>query len=173
MAPATDLLRNDFSVEVNFVGRELDPDRLTSILELQPTNAARAGQPRNNGRGNAAYQDGFWVYEVSSNDEINECRDHQLNCLVDAVAPKVDQLRAAGVERIYFYYTLSSFAGMLNIRFKAETLQKLGGIDADLYVSCFDCFNPKFLNDAIIGDGIAIADGVTLRKESATDSAEA
>ena len=143
MAPGHEPIQNDYSVEVNLCGHDLDPDRVTEILGLAPVEAARKGDSRHNGHANGVYEDGFWAYERISSDDVNECRDHLLACLVSSVEPHIEKLRAAGVERIYFYYTLSSFTGLMNIRFKADTLEKLGRIDADLYVSCFDFFNPK------------------------------
>ena len=139
----SDNITNDFSVEVNLVGNNIDPERITEILGLEPVKSGRTGEPRNNGRGEAVHEQGFWTYEISSNDEINECRDHQLLCLAEKLEPHAEALRAAGVERFYFYFTLSSFVGLLNIRFKAETLATLARLNADLYVSCFDCFNPR------------------------------
>jgi hypothetical protein len=139
----SDSITNDFCVEVNLIGSELDPDRVTSITGLEPVKAARAGDTRTFGKENSVYEHGFWAYEVSSTDEITECRDHQLICLARSIEPHIDQLRDAGVERVYFYFTLSSVVGLLNIRFKSETLQTIARLDADLYVSCYDCFNPK------------------------------
>lgn len=159
MVDATGPMQNDYSVEVNMLGADLDPDAITSILNLDPIESARAGEPRRNGRGNGAHNEGLWAFEAASHDDINECRDHQLVCLVDNIAPNVERLRAAGVERIYFYYTLSSFTGMMNIRFRPDTLAKIGQLGADLYVSCFDCFNPKhpFWQSASAEDSSAAA----------------
>jgi hypothetical protein len=139
----SDTITNDFSVEVNLLGSTLDPERITEIIGLEPVKTARAGDLRCSGREDTAYEQGFWAYEVSSNDDVMECRDHQLICLAQALEPHIDKLRDAGVERVYFYFTLSSFVGLLNIRFKSETLQSLARLDADLHVSCFDCFNPN------------------------------
>lgn len=153
-----DNLTNDFSVEVNLMGQNMDPDQVTQILGLKPLKAARAGDPRRNGNPDAVYEENFWCYEISSQDDVNECRDHQLTCLADTIAPRMDELRAAGVERIYFYYTLSSFIGILNVHFKKETLAKLAAIGADLHVSGFDCFNPKhpmWQEDGALADGNA------------------
>lgn len=124
-------------------GADLDPAKVTEILGLVPTDSARTGDPRRNGHADAAYTEGFWCHEVSAQDEINQCRDHQLCNLVDIIEPKADLLRSAGVERIYVYFTLSSYVGMMNLHFKAETMGKLSKIGADLYVTCFDCFNPN------------------------------
>lgn len=143
MAIGPDHAHNDFSVELNIVGATLDPERISSITGLTPTTSAAAGDPRPSGGDGAVYDEGVWCYEVSSNDEVNECRDHQLVCILDAVEPHIDEIRAAGAERIYFYFTIASAIGMLNMRFKAETMQRLAAIGADLYVSGFDCFNPK------------------------------
>jgi hypothetical protein len=121
----------------------LAPSRNTTILGLDPVEGARSGDPRRNGNGIGMHEEGFWSYEAASHDDVNECRDHQLVCLVDSIEPHVESLRSAGVERIYFYYTLSSFTGLMNIRFRPDTLAKIGRLNADLYVSCFDCFNPK------------------------------
>jgi hypothetical protein len=143
MAIATENIKNDFSVEVNLTGPDLDPAKVTEILGLVPTDSARTGDPRRNGHADATYSEGFWSHELSALDEINQCRDHLLCCLVDKIEPKVDEIRTAGVEKIYFYFTLSSYVGMMNLHFKAETMGKLSKIDADLYVTCFDCFNPK------------------------------
>ena len=153
MHSTRDNITNDFSVEVNFTGQGLDPAKVTEILGIEPIKTAKAGDPCRNGT--SSYEEGIWAYEVSSNDEVTECRDHQLNCLIDKVEPRMAELREAGVERAYFYFTLSSFVGLMNIRFKAETLARLGSLDADLYVSCFDCFNPKH---SIWQDGAAIAE---------------
>jgi hypothetical protein len=153
MHSTRDNITNDFSVEVNFTGQNLDPARVTEIIGLQPIKSAKTGEPRRNG--GAVHEEGIWAYETSSNDEVTECRDHQLNCLIDKVQPRMEELREAGVERTYFYFTLSSFVGLLNIRFKAETLARLGSLNADLYVSCFDCFNPKH---SIWQDGAAVAE---------------
>ncbi len=143
MAIASETIKNDFSVEVNMTGPDLDPGKVTELLGLVPTTSARTGDPRSNGHADATYAEGIWCHEVSAQDEINQCRDHQLICLVNNIEPKIDAIRAAGVERIYFYFTLSSYVGMMNLHFKAETMGKLANIDADLYVTCFDCFNPK------------------------------
>lgn len=143
MRATRDTLTNDFSVEVNMIGQNIDPDGITALLGLQPLKAARTGDPRRNGSSDAVHEKGFWSHEVSSQDDVTECRDHQLNCLADAIAPHVDALRENGVEKIYFNYTLTSFLGLMNVCFKSETLTKLAAIGADLHVSCFDCFNPN------------------------------
>ncbi|HVZ37728.1 MAG TPA: DUF4279 domain-containing protein [Candidatus Kapabacteria bacterium] len=142
MRATHDCLTNEFTVELNLIGEHLDPERVTAILGLRPLRTARAGDARSTPNG-GCYQEGFWIHEVVSNDDIHECRDHLLNRLADAVAPHTRQLSDAGVERIYFYYTMSSSIGLLNIRFKAQTMEKLSRLGADLYVSCYDCFDPK------------------------------
>jgi hypothetical protein len=159
MVDATGPMQNDYSVEVNLLGKDLDPAMVSTILGLEPAEAARSGEPRRNGHGDGTHLEGLWTYEAASHDDVNECRDHQLVCLVDSIAPKIEQLRAAGVERIYFYYTLSSFTGLMNIRFRPDTLAKIGNLGADLYVSCFDCFNPKhpFWQTTAIEDSNAAA----------------
>lgn len=143
MRPNPDYPTNDYSVEVNLVGRLLNPERISDILGIQPTKAALAGDPRPTCKKGSPYDMGFWSHEVSTQDDLTECRDHHLTCLADAVAPHVYALREAGVERIYFYYTMSSFIGMLNVKFNAETMAKLASMNADLHVSCYDCFDPK------------------------------
>lgn len=160
MVDATGPMQNDYSVEVNLLGKDLDPDTITSILGMEPVEAARSGEPRRSSNGHGLHNDGLWAYEAASHDDITECRDHQLVCLVDSIEPHVEKLRSAGVERIYFYYTLSSFTGLMNIRFRPDTLAKIGRLNADLYVSCFDCFNPKhpfWQTSTVIEDGSAAA----------------
>jgi hypothetical protein len=148
-----DYVTNDYSIEVNFLGADLDPDLVSRILGLTPVKAARRGAVRPHGNG--SYEEGHWVYEASTQDDVTECRDHQLNCLIESVEPHIESLRAAGVDRILFYYTLSSFIGLLNIRFKSETMARLGALNADLYVTCFDCFNPKHPFWKLDGDNAA------------------
>lgn len=138
-----DSLTNITSVEVNLVGTTLDPDRITAILGIQPSCAGRAGDACGHPDPMRLRDEGFWAHEMSAGDGVVECRDHGVNCLADALLPNVDQLRDAGVDRIYFYYTLSSFIGMLNVRLKSETMRKLSDLGADIYVSCFDCFDPN------------------------------
>jgi hypothetical protein len=152
-----DYVTNDYSVEVNLVGTALDPERITEILQLQPAKSACRGGARPSGNG--TYEEGYWVYEASSQDDLTECRDHQLSCLLESIEPHVPALRAAGVERINFHFTLSSFIGLMNIRFHSETMARLGAIDADLYVACYDCFDPKHPYWRLeIGDQSAQAD---------------
>lgn len=138
-----DQVTNEYTIEVDLIGNHLDPTAVTDIMGLQPSESARLGDPRRNGHEGAIHEHGFWTYDASNQDDINECRDHQLCMLAEKIAPKIDQLRSAGVERIYFYYTLCSQIGLMNIHFKAETLQKVSELGADLYVSCYDCFNPN------------------------------
>ncbi len=136
-----DYVTNDYCIEVNFLGADLDPERISEILGMEPTKAARRGAPLQNGNG--TYEEGHWIYEASTQDDLTQCRDHQLTCMIESVEPHIERLREAGVDRIQFYYTLSSFIGLMNIRFKSETMARLGAINADLYVSCYDCFDPN------------------------------
>ncbi len=138
-------LTNDYSVQVTLTGEDLDPDLVTTLLTIEPTTTGRRGEERRvtpEGE-RKLWESGVWSHEVSSSDDVTECRDHQLLSLVDAIEPQLDRLRGAGLERIYFYYTLASSIGLMNVRLRPETMRRLGAIDADLYVSCFDCFNPE------------------------------
>ncbi len=150
MSFSANSVTNDYCVEVSLMGEQLDPSRISSILNMEPSKSAAAGEPRRKDRADSVYEEGFWAYEVSSSDDVTECRDHQIICIADMLEPHVASLREAGVERIHFYFTLSSFYGMMNIRLKSATMQKLAEIGADLYLSGFDCFNPNhpFWNDA-------------------------
>ncbi len=141
-----DQVTNEYTIEVDLIGDKVDPEAITRIMGLQPTDTACTGDPRKNGHEGAVHEHGFWTYDATNHDDTGDCRDHQLRVLAEQIAPKVEQLRDAGVERIYFYYTLCSQTGLMNIHFKAETLAHLSTIGADLYVSCYDCFNP---NDAL------------------------
>lgn len=143
MSGSTNSVANEYSVEVNLLGTNFDPERISSILGIEASKSAVAGQPRRKDRDDSVHEESFWAYEVSSQDDINECRDYQIACVADIIEPNIEQLREAGVERIYFYYTLSSFYGMLNVRLKAETMERLTRIGADLYLTGFDCFNPN------------------------------
>ena len=138
-----DALANITSIEVNLVGPDLDPDRVTAILGLQPTCTGRSGEPCSRKDPMKLRDEGYWTHERSEGDEVVECRDHGIICLADTLLPHRDRLREAGVDRIYFYYTLSSFIGMLNVRLKSETMRKLVELEAGIYVSCFDCFDPN------------------------------
>src|SRR5688500_2818543 len=137
---------NDYSVQVTLSGDRFDPARATGIIGLEPTKSGIKGEPRDpqSTEENAPlWETGFWSRDVHSKDDIIECRDHQLLCLIDEIAPHIDALKSIGMERIYFYYTLASSIGMMNIRLQPETMRRLAAIDADLYITCFDCFNPK------------------------------
>lgn len=149
----SDYVTNDYSVEVSFLGADLDPDRISEILGLQPAKSARRGCVRPSGNG--AYEEGLWMYETTTQDDLTECRDHQLNCLIGQVEPHMEALRTAGVERIHFYYTLSSFIGLMNIHFCSETMARVGALNADLYVTCYDCFDPNhpYWNAELSHDG--------------------
>lgn len=135
------LSTNEYSVEVTFCGDNLDPDALDAILPIEATKKGRKGEPHSHGK-EGTCDSGFWSHEISSRDDITECRDHQLNRLVDAIEPHREALGAAGVDRIWFYYTLASSIGLMNIRLRPDTMKRLAAIDADLYISCFDCFDP-------------------------------
>ncbi len=136
-------ITNEYSVEANLVGSNLDPERVTDILGVEPSKSGLEGQPRPTSSNGGTHNQNFWTLERSSGDSANECKDYQLNCLLDIVEPKITELRNAGVENVYFYFTLCSSIGLLNIKFNAETMTRLSGLNADLYVSCFDCFDPK------------------------------
>ena len=144
-ATATDTFAtNTYSVELTLTGDNLDPERVTALLDLEPSTAGLKGDERRvtpDGE-RKVWETGTWSHDVDSSDDVNECRDHQLLCLVDAIEPHLAQLREEGLERIYFYYTLTSSIGLMNLRLRPETMKRLGAIDADLYVSCFDCFDP-------------------------------
>ena len=110
---------------------------------ISPTRKGKKGAARNDAPSGPLHEGGFGSHEVNARDDVNECRDHQITCLIDAISPKREELRAAGVDRIWFYYTLASSIGLLNIRLRPETMAQLAALEADLYISCFDCFNPK------------------------------
>lgn len=137
-------LTNDYSVEVTLAGKDLDPASVTSIIGVEPTKRGARGEVREKGREDEArWEEGFWSHEINSRDDIHECRDHHITCLVDEIAPHVETLKDAGMERIYFYYTLASSIGLMNIKLAPGTMKRLADIDADLYISCFDCFDPN------------------------------
>jgi hypothetical protein len=137
-----DQVTNEYTVEVDLLGDALDPEKITAIMGVKPSESAKAGEPRKHNHG-ALHDHGFWTYEAVTEGDISECRDYQLQCLADMIHPHLDQLRGAGVERIYFYYTLCSHTGLMNIHFKTETLAWISARGAYLYISCFDCFNPN------------------------------
>lgn len=143
MTMRADSVTSISSVEVNLVGPQLDPAIVTSIVGREPTCSGRAGEPCSRHDPIKKREEGYWALEMSGGDELVECRDHGIICLADALLPHRERLREAGVDRIYFYFTLSSFIGMLNVRLKAETMRKLVELDADIHVSCFDCFDPN------------------------------
>lgn len=136
-------LTNDYSVEVTLTGENFDPETASTILGTQPTKFGRKGEPRHANQNGAAWDMNFWSREISSNDDVTQCRDHHITCLVDEIEPHISALRDAGMERIYFYFTLSSSIGLLNIKLNSSTMGRLAGIDAELYISCFDCFDPN------------------------------
>ncbi len=143
---ATDLyLTNDYSVQVTLIGDDLDPDEVSTIISLEPTTIGRRGEerPSLNGSESRSWEQGVWSHEISTRDDVNECRDHQILRMIDEIEPRHDDLKQAGVDRIYFYYTLASSIGMMNIRLRPETMRRLADINADLYISCFDCFDPS------------------------------
>lgn len=136
-------LTNDYSVEVTLTGENFDPEKASAILGVQPTKSGCKGEPRQAHHGGAVWDASFWAREINSRDDVNQCRDHHISCLIDDIEPHIGTLRDAGMERIYFYFTLSSSIGLLNMKLNASTMGRLADIGADLYVSCFDCFNPN------------------------------
>ncbi len=140
---ADPFLTNEYSIEVTLTGESFDPDNATAILGLAPAKTGRKGEPKREGQTDAVWDAHFWSHEINSRDDVNQCRDHHISCLVDQIAPHVESLQSAGMERIYFYYTLSSSIGLLNIKLNPETMKRLADIGADLYISCFDCFDPE------------------------------
>ena len=155
--PAEDLfLTNDYSVEVTLVGEDFDPVKATEIIGVQPDKSGRRGDSRQPDAENvSSWKQSFWSREISSRDDINECRDHNISCLIDEIAPHIDTLKSeAGMDHIYFYYTLASSIGLMNIKLAPETMGRLSGIGADLYISCFDCFDPNhaFWSESISED---------------------
>ncbi len=143
---ATDLLlTNDFTVQVTLSGENLNPDDVSTILGIDPETIGRKGEERRVSEDGTVHnwEEGVWSHELSARESVDECRDHCLLSLVDQIAPSHARLKEVGVQRIYFYYTLASSIGMMNIRLRPETMRRLSEINADLYVTCFDCFDPK------------------------------
>lgn len=136
-------LTNDYSVEVTLTGEHFSPEKASAILGVQPTKAGSKGEPRQTRHEGAVWDTNFWSREINSRDDVTQCRDHHISCLIDDIEPHVEALRSAGMERIYFYFTLSSSIGLLNMKLNPTTMGRLAGIDADLYISCFDCFDPN------------------------------
>ncbi len=144
--PAEDLfLTNDYSVQVTLAGDGFDPAKATEIIGVEPTQTGQQGEIRHPDAGDdARWEQSFWSREINSRDDVNECRDHHISCLIDEIAPHVETLKSeAGMDRIYFYYTLASSIGLMNIKLSPKTMEGLSGIGADLYISCFDCFDPN------------------------------
>ncbi|MCE2503662.1 MAG: DUF4279 domain-containing protein [Chlorobi bacterium] len=137
-------LTNDYSVEVTLAGKDFDPVKASQLLGKEPTKSGRCGEPRHlHQESDACWKESFWSYEISSRDDIHECRDHHISCLIDDIQPHMEALKEAGMERVYFYYTLASSIGLLNIKLAPATMRRLSEIEANLYISCFDCFNPN------------------------------
>ena len=143
--PTNDLfLTNEYSVEITLAGKNFDLEKANQLLDKEPTKSGQCGEPRHLHKENeACWEESFWSYEISSRDDIHQCRDHHISCLIDDIQPHIEALKKAGMERIYFYYTLASSIGLLNIKLAPGTMRRLAEIDADLYISCFDCFNPN------------------------------
>lgn len=153
--PLTDspFLTNDYSVEVTLAGEDFDPEQASTILGVKPTKSGYKGESRAAHQDGAVWNTSFWSREISSRDDVTQCRDHHISCLIDDIEPHIDNLRKAGMERLYFYFTLTSSIGLLNIKLSPSTMSRLAGLDADLYISCFDCFNP---NHAFWQDGAEV-----------------
>ena len=139
---ADPFLTNEYSIEVTLTGESFQFEKATEILGLEPTKVGRKGEPKRKGQCNTVWEADYWSHEINSRDDVNTCRDHHISCLVDQIAPHVEALKAAGMERVYFYFTLSSSIGLLNMKLNPATMKRLADVDADLYISCFDCFDP-------------------------------
>ncbi len=119
------------------VGDNLDPDRVTDLMGINPTDAkAKGASPP--GHPEIRYPTGVWR-KVSPISHLEPLEAH-LNALLDLLEPRVAsvrQLQAEGCEAEFFcglFYT--SFNGAIEL--DPPTLSRLGQFGAALTISTYD-----------------------------------
>jgi hypothetical protein len=128
-----------FAVSFRIMGRVLDPDALSRILRIEPSEAHRKGdaRPASAGRDYAPFSEGLWCL----NSELSEDRplEEHLEALLTRIAVHKKDLAALKRKGCRQDIFIGSFANDANLGFtlSAETLSRLHelGIEVnfDLY----------------------------------------
>lgn len=128
----------DFRISAGILGRQLDPDAVTFILNMEPRCAWRAGdQVESMERG----ESGKWEYTTYSKDGAQAVA--KLASLAQSVSTCAVALReTANARDFHFSLTVISQALDDSIRLPAALLRRLRQIPAKLHISVLDAHDP-------------------------------
>src|SRR5215204_5355782 len=87
------------SVEYSISGPSLDPDELTALIGVTPSQVFRHGEPRFNYARDqvGVHQEGYWGFSSEGQVASKDVNDH-FDAVLDALLPHVGHLRARAAE---------------------------------------------------------------------------
>lgn len=124
----------EVELELRVMGRDLEPQEVSRLLELEPTISHKRGDDRTGkaAKSSSEYSEGLWAWGPSLA-EIEPLAEH-VRALVDVLEPKIavlQHLRNLGLRMDIF---IGIFGSDNNFGFtmSPELLEKLGRLDIDL-----------------------------------------
>ena len=123
------------------MGPDLDPAAISQLLELEPTEAHRRGDPRlgKSGRRYADFSEGLWGWRPDLT-ESEPLAEH-LRALLDVLEPKamaLQQLQEMGL-RLDLFVGVFGAEGNFSLSLEQELLSRLGRLSVDLVLDVYSC----------------------------------
>lgn len=122
----------------SMIGDDLNPDDVSSILQVQPSDSFRRGDKKKNG---STWKHGFWSLESEGNVHSDDLSEH-IEWLLDQIEHCQDYITGLSTSnisaRIFCYWELKSGNG--GPRFSPALLSRLVALDLTLDIDFYcDC----------------------------------
>ena len=133
-----------FSVSFRIGGDDLDPNIITSLLEIEPDQAHKKGDPKTlkTKKGEihnyTPYNSGLWCY-TSKLDKYSRIQDH-IESVLELITPKkevLSQFRIKGYRMDFFCGHFFAGAPQPGIFIAGDVLKKLGDLGIDLDIDLY------------------------------------
>jgi hypothetical protein len=121
-------------------GRRLEPDVVTHALGIEPSKAARRGEPRTR---NPRYRHrtGAWFLESDVLSPADDHLDDHLRWLLDQLEPRAQQLRDVVAEQeldvVSFWCVVSMEAPNVDFELPPETIGRVAALGATLRLDIY------------------------------------
>lgn len=123
------------------MGPDLEPEVVSQLLGLEPTEAHRRGDPRvgKSGRRYSDFAEGLWGWrpDLAESEPLAE----HLRALLDVMEPKavrLQRLKEMGL-RLDLFVGVFGSAGNFALILEQELLSRLGRLGADLVLDMYSC----------------------------------
>jgi hypothetical protein len=123
------------------MGPDLDPAAVSQLLDLEPTEAHRRGDPRvgKSGRRYSDFSEGLWGWrpDLAESEPLAE----HLRALLDVLEPKamgLQQLKEIGL-RLDLFVGVFGSEGNFALILEQELLSRLGRLGVDLVLDVYSC----------------------------------